>query len=468
MLIAIRRLSSSLSSLTHLSRRARPRRNIGSLSAVKPRNLGERQASVGSLVGVAAAVNPSRNSRRCFSAIQITEIGSRYAKKTSSLPLVLRHLKHSQIGFICSNHSTMEPIVAEYFADVERLNILEVTSGAHPIVDAAFEKLLDTISSAHDGRLKEFSEWIRKVIDYNVPQGKRNRLVAVMLAYQSLEKGEITAEKLEKAAVLGWCVELLQAFFLICDDIMDNSVTRRGRKCWYLVDGVNMMAINDAILCESAIYHLLKSYFRSHPNYIDMMELFHEVSLQTASGQCLDMLSERKGGSFSEETYDSIVVYKTAYYSFSLPIRLGMYLAGISDEKSHLKTESLALRIGHIFQVQDDYLDCFGDPEVIGKVGTDITDAKCSWLVVKALQVATPPEKSRLLSFYGKGSPGGPEEVEVKKIYDHLSMEKIFREFEEQAFQQIRDEIEKLDHADTPLRSDIFKLLVNKIYRRNK
>ncbi len=53
-------------------------------------------------------------------------------------------------------------------------------------------------------------------------------------------------------------------------------------------------------------------------------------------------------------------------------------------------------------QIQDDYLDCFGDPEVIGKIGTDIQDNKCSWLVVQALNRCTESERTQLIANYGE------------------------------------------------------------------
>jgi farnesyl diphosphate synthase len=74
------------------------------------------------------------------------------------------------------------------------------------------------------------------------------------------------------------CLWQLQAFFLVSDDIMDQSVTRRGQPCWYKNEGVGNIAINDSVMLEAAIYHLLKSHFRKETYYVDLLELFHEVS----------------------------------------------------------------------------------------------------------------------------------------------------------------------------------------------
>ncbi len=60
--------------------------------------------------------------------------------------------------------------------------------------------------------------------------------------------------------------------------MMDQSVTRRGQPCWFRVESVNYIAINDSFMLEGAIYFLLKKHFRSEPYYVHLLELFHDVS----------------------------------------------------------------------------------------------------------------------------------------------------------------------------------------------
>lgn len=163
----------------------------------------------------------------------------------------------------------------------------------------------------------------------------------------------------------------LQGFFLVIDDIMDGSETRRGAPCWYKNENVGLSAINDGVLLENGVYSLLRRYFKSHPCYIPAFELFHDVTLKTAMGQSLDNMA-MKGNKpnldmFTMNTYNSIVKYKTAYYSFHLPIALAMYLANYYDPEQHRQAKTILLEMGQFFQIQDDFLDCFGDPDVTGK-----------------------------------------------------------------------------------------------------
>lgn len=75
---------------------------------------------------------------------------------------------------------------------------------------------------------------------------------------------------------------------------------------------------------------------------------------------------------FSLEKHHLIVVYKTAFYSFYLPVALAMRVHGIKDEAAYKAALDILIPMGEYFQVQDDYLDAYAPPEVLGKIGTDI------------------------------------------------------------------------------------------------
>jgi len=272
-----------------------------------------------------------------------------------------------------------------------------------------------------------------------------------------------------QAATLGWMTELLQAFFLVSDDIMDSSITRRGKPCWYRHEGVGMVAINDAFMLESAIYTLLRRFFRDHPRYVDLLELFHEVTYQTEIGQLCDLLTAPEDrvnlANFSMEKYRFIVVYKTAYYSFYLPVALALYCLDVATPANLQAAEDILIPLGEYFQIQDDYLDNFGDPAHIGKIGTDILDNKCSWLVNQALARATPEQRQVLEINYGQKD--AEKERAVKKLYDEMGLKQLFLDFEESRAAEIREMISKIDESQGMKRS-IFEAFLAKIYKRSK
>lgn len=279
----------------------------------------------------------------------------------------------------------------------------------------------------------------------------------------------LSEEQFFQSATLGWMTELLQAFFLVSDDIMDSSITRRGQPCWYRQEGVGMVAINDAFLLEMGIYTLLKKYFRSHPAYVDLIELFHETTYQTELGQLCDLLTapEEKVNldNFSMEKYSFIVIFKTAYYSFYLPVALALYQLNIATPKNLQQAKDILIPLGEYFQIQDDYLDNFGLPEHIGKIGTDIKDNKCSWLVNQALRIATPEQRKILEENYGQKNDA--KEQVIKKLYDDMKLKEMYLEFEEKRAGEIQAKIEHLDESEG-LRKEVFNAFLAKIYKRTK
>ena len=291
----------------------------------------------------------------------------------------------------------------------------------------------------------------------------------------------------------------LQAFFLVSDDMMDHSITRRGQPCWYRVDGVGMLAINDAIMLEGAIYHLLKKHFRGETYYVDLLELFHETTFQTEMGQLVDLLTAPEDrvdlskfslnkcvfsrslhlmGSHPARRHAFIVQYKTAYYSFYLSVALAMRMCAVPESytvhdavvRPYEITLSILLPLGEYFQIQDDFLDYAGTPEQIGKVGTDIVDNKCSWCVNVALGVVTPEQRAVLDANYGRKEAG--KEERVKEVYEAIGLRERYKVYEEGAKERIETLIAGVPEPEVGvqgvLRRGVFTAFLNKIYGRTK
>lgn len=384
-----------------------------------------------------------------------------------------------QKGFLCTS-----PILAN--PDRPTLNdpvITERTGGGHFITKselrdfkAILPDLIRELTFEGDHKeLPDVNQHLAKCIQYTVSSGKLNRGTAVPTTLKLLFKDEVVSEELKKEArILGWCVEFMQSFFLVADDMMDESVTRRGQECWHLRNNLGNKAINDAILLETCIYTILEKFFRDKPYYLNILDAFLYTTRHTAIGQSLDLMSSstQEGGScklddFTMKRYTSIVRHKTAYYSFYLPVQLGMVLAGIKDPELYRQARTLLLAMGHLFQVQDDYLDCFGDPSITGKEGTDIQDGKCSWLIVLAMQRANSQQKESLRKSYGSKDP---EDVKaVKSVYEELKVKKIFKSYEEDEYNDIVQQINHLSHGREAkaLNQDIFHSFLNKIYKRD-
>lgn len=340
---------------------------------------------------------------------------------------------------------------------------------------AAFENvfagLASSIHAALEAQnLREIADWLDKVLYYNVPHGKKNRGMALVKTYQLVaSEANVSDSNLDLARLLGWCVEMLQSYLVVLDDVMDKSLTRRGQDCWYRKERVGLMAINDGMLMEQAIYLILKKHFSTHPSYVDLLETFHEIIMWTCCGQGLDMMStphdnRPKLANFTMERYQSLVVHKTAYYTMCLPVKLGIILAG----KKHIFTkelEDILLLMGEYFQVQDDILDCFGDPSITGKIGTDIEDGKCSWPIVMAFERAPLEDKAILQENYGVNSEEAT--LNVKQVYKKLEIFKLYESYELEVYEKLSEKIDTLC-LKSEIPQPVLLGLLDKIYKRSK
>ncbi|KAF2841155.1 ERG20 farnesyl diphosphate synthase [Patellaria atrata CBS 101060] len=312
-------------------------------------------------------------------------------------------------------------------------------------------------------------KWFTESLNHNTAGGKCNRGMSVVDTSSLLLNRMLSKEEYFRSAALGWMIELLQAFFLVSDDIMDSSKTRRGSPCWYLMPNVGMIAINDAFMLEASIYVLLKKYFREDKNYVEIMETFHEVTFQTELGQNCDLLTAPEDKvdltNFNLQKHSFIVIFKTAYYSFYLPVALALYFCDVATPKNLQQAKDILIPMGEYFQIQDDYLDNFADPKTLGKIGTDIQDNKCSWLICQALKVASPEQREVLDKNYGRKDKAC--EAEVKAVFNDLKLEQVYQEYEEEAVGRLRRMIAQVDESEG-LKKEVFEEFLRKIYKRSK
>lgn len=189
------------------------------------------------------------------------------------------------------------------------------------------------------------------------------------------------------------------------DDMVDRSLIRRNKPCWYKIDGVGSMAVNDILMIENACYIILKRYFGHFHCYLDMIHLFHTTAMHTFIGQSLDhQMAEQDVTHFTMEKHVCIANYKTSHFAFYTPIALPMMLAGYNNRKMLDDMNHICCELGHFYQVQNDFLDCYSDStnNVLKKPGTDIEDGKCTWLAVKAMANGTDQHKNIMRNCYGK------------------------------------------------------------------
>jgi len=310
------------------------------------------------------------------------------------------------------------------------------------------------------------------MLNYNCVGGKAFRGCQVVNAVKKCceVRSKDFEQMRESAYALGWAVEVLQACFLVADDIMDKSLTRRGQPCWYLVPDVQMDAVNDTLILESFMNFLIRNYVTDKETYLLINDLFQDVSLKTQLGQMLDLTSQpqgRKGPevlkTFSLDLQKRIVKYKTAYYTFYLPMACGLILAGITGKDELKAVEDVCVELGEKFQIQDDYLDCFGDPNLIGKIGTDIQDHKCTWLLAQALRICTPEQRQLIEENLGHEEP---EKVQkIKQLYIDLGIPKLYEQQEAESLARLQGLLKKYESL---IPQGLFDAIIKRVHGRQK
>ena len=273
---------------------------------------------------------------------------------------------------------------------------------------------------------------IRYILDLG---GKRIRPVLTLIA------AEVFDGHYEKALDAALAVEIFHNFSLVHDDIMDEAPLRRGQPTVH-----KKWDVNTGILSGDAM--LIKAYqrFECYDNEIfrKLAELFSKTAIEVCEGQQYDMDFETRNDVTVPE-YLKMIEYKTAVL-IGAALQMGAIIAGASgscQEAIYIFGRDL----GIAFQLLDDYLDAFGNPETFGKqVGGDIIENKKTFLYLTALQHSDEGIAQKLKHLFTT-TPENPEEkiAIVKAQYLDSGAAQITQQeikaYTERAFAQL----EKLD-----------------------
>ena len=265
--------------------------------------------------------------------------------------------------------------------------------------------------------------------------GKRIRPVLVLLAGEAYGADAV---ELNAAAL---AVEVFHNFSLVHDDIMDAAPLRRGKatvhKKWN--DSTAILS-GDAMLIE-AYRQLSQTGVKTLPALLD---LFNTTSMEVCEGQQRDMDFETRSAVSADE-YLEMIRLKTAVL-LGCSLKMGAIL-GSASAKDAGALYNFGIHAGIGFQIQDDYLDAFADPEKFGKqTGGDIRANKKSFLIIKALEMADSSTRTKLTSLYFNPAKSS-EEMKVQqvlRIFRMLGIDEAARRASETHFQKARME---LDHT---------------------
>lgn len=237
--------------------------------------------------------------------------------------------------------------------------------------------------------------------------GKRIRPVLTLMA------AEVFNTDCKKALAAATAIEVFHNFSLVHDDIMDDAPLRRGKETVH-----EKWNINTGILSGDAMLILAYQHFEEYEPQIfrDLAKLFSKTALEVCEGQQYDVDFEtRKDVTIPE--YLKMIEYKTAVL-VGASMKMGAIVAETTEENANLIYD-YGLNLGIAFQLQDDYLDAFGNPETFGKqVGGDIIENKKTYLYLKSLEYATTSQKEQLLHLFSIQPDENIEKINlVKSIY---------------------------------------------------
>ena len=258
--------------------------------------------------------------------------------------------------------------------------------------------------------------------------GKRLRPVLTLMTT------EIFNEDFKKSLDAALAVEVFHNFSLVHDDIMDDAPIRRGQQTVH-----EKWDVNTGILSGDAMLILAYQLFENYEGqtFKDLAKLFSKTALEVCEGQQYDIDFETRNDVTIPE-YLKMIEYKTAVL-VGAAMKMGAIVANASIEDQN-KIYDYGKNLGIAFQLQDDYLDAYGNPETFGKqVGGDIIENKKTYLYLKALELSDANQKEELAMLYNNKASNNEDKItKTKSLFDvtgaSIATKNIIKEYTEKAF----------------------------------
>lgn len=262
--------------------------------------------------------------------------------------------------------------------------------------------------------------------------GKRMRPVLTLMA------AEIFDCDYKKALQAATAVEVFHNFSLIHDDIMDDAPLRRGK-----ITVHEKWNINTGILSGDAMLILAYQYFEEYEPKVfrDLAKLFSKTALEVCEGQQYDVDFETRDDVTISE-YLKMIEYKTAVL-VGAAMKMGAIVAETSEENTNFIYD-FGLNLGIAFQLQDDYLDAFGNPATFGKqIGGDIIENKKTYLYLKALEFGNNEDKEQLIHLFSIQPKDNSDKIEtIKTIFNESgasqATQEAIKEYTQKAFKTLQ------------------------------
>ena len=268
--------------------------------------------------------------------------------------------------------------------------------------------------------------------------GKRIRPSLMLMAYNMYKDDP------ESILSSACAIETYHNYTLLHDDLMDNADMRRGKQTVHVKWNDNTAILSGDSMLVLAYRHFLDC----RPGKLkQVLDLFTETALEIGEGQQYDMDFETRTD-VTEDEYIEMIRLKTSVL-LACSLKIGAILGGAPDEDAY-NLYKFGEQMGLAFQLQDDYLDVYGDPSVFGKaVGGDILCNKKTYMLINAFNCADASRRAELIRWVTAKDYDPKEKIAaVTAIYDNVGIRKVAEEKIEYYFAQSRKYLAKVNVPD--------------------